>query len=519
MSWKSLLLVLLLPLCPGVASQAWGQRNLETVIVVRDGELDNETPHGVPVKCGQSLHVYQRSGGRLWVSIEAPDDPRARNWGWIEAACALPPDRAAPHFSLALQKDPKDATAYLGRAAAEQALGQHDKVISDCDQVLRLDRNSLSAFQLRARAWIAKEQSDKAIADLNEVLRLDPSRIEAYRARGDLWRKQKKNYERAIADYSRLLQLSPHDCEAYFYRGECRYHTKEYEKAIADFSEILSRQPGVSYAYHARGLVWQRLRAYDKAQDDFTESICLRYQEASNLCAMFWSSAFQGDLRQAISSFAEFQANFLRRAADYLDRARCHEASGDNDKAMDDYNQALWIDPDSVPGHRMRGWYWLEQKRYDLAMADFDAALKLDPKPAAIYHVERGSCRSRMGRYHEASADLDEALRIEPDDPNVCNAAAWFRATCPEAKCRDGKQAVVLAGKACQRSDWEYYAIDTLAAAHAEMGRFDEAVRWQKKALESAPPAPKKKMVERLALYQSHKPYREPSGGSGPAAR
>ncbi len=181
MNWKSPLAVCLLPLCLGFASRALAQRTLETVIVIQDTVLEDGIPPPTPAKRGQSLQVFQRSGGRLWVSIDAWEAPQARSWGWIEARSALPPDQALPHFSRLLQKDPKDATAYLGRAAAEHALGQHGKVIADCDQALRLDRNSISAFQLRARAWIAKEQLDKAIADLGEVLRLDPKRADAYR--------------------------------------------------------------------------------------------------------------------------------------------------------------------------------------------------------------------------------------------------------------------------------------------------------------------------------------------------
>ena len=70
---------------------------------------------------------------------------------------------------------------------------------------------------------------------------------------------------------------------------------------------------------------------------------------------------------------------------------------------------------------------------------------------------------------------------------------------------------MALATKACQRTDWEDYgSIDTLAAAHAEAGNFDEAVRWQKKALELAAPKSKKKCCSRLALYESHQPYRQP---------
>ena len=501
MRWKLPRVVFLLPLCLGFGSKAMAQHDTETVIVVRDAELENGVPGGIAVKRGQALHVYHRSGGRLWVLVNRAEKPRARNWGWIDEACALTPDKAVAHFSAALLKDPKDAAAYLGRAAAELGLGQHGKVIADCDRVLQLDPNSIAAFYSRARARIAQEQPDKAIADLTAVLRLDPRQADAYRLRGDLWLKQ-KDYEKAAADYSHLLRLRPNDCEAYGNRALSRQMKKEYEQALADFAEVLCRQPEAPQAYEGRCRTWFCLRAYDKAEDDISEGIRLQEQLAARWFGMLRYYVFQGDLRQALNSFGQCRKILLHLGDDYLDRANCRNALGERDKALADCNEALWLDPGSVRGHHVRGAHWLEKKRFDLALADFDAALKLDPKFAVTYHVLRGNCRSRMGRNQEALADFDEALRLGPDDPLACNDAAWFRATCAEAKYRDGKQALGLATKACQRTEWEFSGyLDTLAAAHAEAGNFNEAVRWQKKAAELAPPASKKEMLERLALY------------------
>jgi tetratricopeptide (TPR) repeat protein len=510
MSWKPLLAALLLPLCLGLGSRALAQRTPEIVIVVRETGLDSGAPPPQPVRLGQMLTVYQRAGGRLYAVINAPENPRGRNWGWIDASCALPLKQAGPHFSKLLEKDPKNAAAYLGRAAAELALDQPDKVIADCDQVLKLEAHSAPAFQLRARAWIAKEQTEKAIADLSEVLKLQPERTDAYRMRGDAWRKQ-KDYAKAGGDYSRLLRLSPNDCEAYNYRGMCRFEKGQYEKAIADFNEALCRQPESIQAFEGRGFTWQRLHAYDKADDDFTESIRVMDAQAWSCCRTTWSFVFQGNLRGAATWFASFQETYHRRADAYACRADCSFIRGDFDKALADYNTALWINPNSVRGHAARGGYWEWLKRYDLAMTDFDAALKLDPKFAVSYHAHRGNCRARQGQNDQALADFDAALRLEPDNAHACNAVAWFRATCQEAKYRDGKLALTLATRACQKTDWQGYGIiDTLAAAHAEAGDFDEAVRWQKKALEMADPKSKKEMTERLALYQSHQPYRQP---------
>ena len=81
----------------------------------------------------------------------------------------------------------------------------------------------------------------------------------------------------------------------------------------------------------------------------------------------------------------------------------------------------------------------------------------------------------------------------------------------PDAKFRDGKKALESATKACELSEWkDSYHVDTLAAAYAEAGDFDAAVKWQTKATALYEPGEDQKNAQwRLKLYQEKKPYRE----------
>ena len=84
------------------------------------------------------------------------------------------------------------------------------------------------------------------------------------------------------------------------------------------------------------------------------------------------------------------------------------------------------------------------------------------------------------------------------------SARAWLRATCPNPALRNGQQAVVDAKAACNLTlwdDWDY--IDTLAAAYAEAGDFDAAIKSEQKAISKTPDPDKiKGAQQRLALYQ-----------------
>ena len=96
-------------------------------------------------------------------------------------------------------------------------------------------------------------------------------------------------------------------------------------------------------------------------------------------------------------------------------------------------------------------------------------------------------------------------------------------ATSWDDSARDGNRAIELATKACELTGQkDPDSFDTLAAAYAEAGRFDDAVKWQKKALEhpEAFPADEVERVKkRLKLYESGKPYHQPEPDPGPSTK
>ena len=132
---------------------------------------------------------------------------------------------------------------------------------------------------------------------------------------------------------------------------------------------------------------------------------------------------------------------------------------------------------------------------------------------ASAFH-ERGVAWVEKRDYDRAIADYNEALRINPKHLGVNNSAAWLLATAPVAAVRNGARAVELARKAAELSDAKDADIlDTLAAAYAEAGVYSEAVRWQEKALEFPEFAKTQGDAarKRIELYRKGQPYHQPA--------
>ena len=66
------------------------------------------------------------------------------------------------------------------------------------------------------------------------------------------------------------------------------------------------------------------------------------------------------------------------------------------------------------------------------------------------------------------------------------------------------------ATRVCELTQWKDYVwFDTLAAAYAEAGDFENAVKWQQKAVDMADERWEEEFRSRLDLYKVGKPYHQ----------
>jgi tetratricopeptide (TPR) repeat protein len=192
-------------------------------------------------------------------------------------------------------------------------------------------------------------------------------------------------------------------------------------------------------------------------------------------------------------------------------RGAVYHEIGDLEKALEDHTRAIELSPKDPTYLNNRGLVLLELGRPEEALADFESALKLDPKFAMAY-CNRGALRIGTGDHQGALADYSAALKNDSDCAEAYNGLAWIQATSNDAQFRDGRKAVDNATKAARLTGYGDLAIlDTLAAAHAEAGEWEEAIKQQKRAIELAGGNAEyvREAEQRLKLYQEKKPYRE----------
>jgi Flp pilus assembly protein TadD len=169
----------------------------------------------------------------------------------------------------------------------------------------------------------------------------------------------------------------------------------------------------------------------------------------------------------------------------------------------------LRIKPDQAMVHNNLGLALHTKGNTADAITHFRQALRIQPDQARTHYV-LGMALEANGEIPAAMGHYLGALDLQPNSPHPLNRLAWIRATHPEEVLRNGAQAVEWAERCCKLTGYKVAGfLDTLAAAYAEAGRFDDAIRWQTKAVEIAPAADKADLNSRLKLYKVGKPYRD----------
>lgn len=272
----------------------------------------------------------------------------------------------------------------------------------------------------RGIVFLIQRDSVSALAEFNAAIQLDPQNSEAYSARGSIWVLKGKT-KKAIDDFSEAIRLDPQSANAYCNRAAVWELKKEFDKAREDYSEAIRLKPGKADAFLGRAQTWLA-REHDPRQQWVEENFGSEGPEPVEVTEKDGKST------------------------KYFKNVR--------ERALADLNEALRLDPQLGKARSLRGMIWMRKQEWAKAIADFDAAITLDPK----------------------SVDALSGL-------------ARVRATAADPKFRDGQLAVDLANRACELTKWrDAGMIETLAAAYAELRDFKSAAASQTKAVKLLQP-------------------------------
>jgi tetratricopeptide (TPR) repeat protein/predicted aspartyl protease len=241
-----------------------------------------------------------------------------------------------------------------------------------------------AALVRRGTASAGRHDFEHALADLTRALELEPTNADYIFLRGQIYL-QKGDAEKALGDLNQTLALKPDQVRALMTRAELRIAANKPTDARADLDAVdkfAAKQADIRYQL---GFAYQRINVQPAAITQFDLWIPAHDEDARLVNARNGRCRARAILGQDLPSALK-DCNF----------AVSHSLKGSNSEMLD-----------------TRGLVRLRMGDYDKAIEDYDAALKVNPKNAGALYG-RGIAKVKKNKTTEGEADMAEAVKIAP---------------------------------------------------------------------------------------------------------
>jgi tetratricopeptide (TPR) repeat protein len=221
----------------------------------------------------------------------------------------------------------------------------------------------------------------------------------------------------------------------------------------------------------------------------------------------------QGQREGADAAFAQVLELGDNAVALHRDIGESYMAHNMPTEALHHLSAALRVEPDDAELLYNLAIAELAARKPEIAITHLKRAHELVPGDADVcFHL--ANALHGKGATVKALVYYRKALQVRPGWSFPTNNLAWILATHAEASLRDGREAVRLAEVLCQADDHsDPSSLATLAAAYAEVGRYDDAVHTNDRAVELAEARGQTTLARRLrdraATFADRRPVRE----------
>ncbi len=370
-------------------------------------------------------------------------------------------------------------------------------------------------------------------SSMHETFTVDPARpdakdrIGAHVAFGDAIRLEgERKLDQARAVVADLEQRYPGLTDVEMFRGLIEFESGNAKEAVSHYEaglalmekeaagrSAMTVNPDLASGHYQLANALAETDRKEDALNEYHEAIHLNGRYVDAWFNLGVTLAQMGRVDEAVSAFTETLKLQPDHAEAHYNLAIAALTRSEPDEANRHLAEALRIRPDYPEAHAAMGDLLASQNRLPDAAQQYSEALKANPD-FTVARCKLARVLMGEGNAEEAVSMYRTAIQAMPDQPAIAGELAWILATHPDARIRNGAEAVRLAEAACRKAPplQQPTLVATLAAAYAEAGRFDDAVRAQQKALELARAAGQENLVPaieaRIAQFKQRQPVR-----------
>jgi len=286
-----------------------------------------------------------------------------------------------------------------------------------------------------------------------------------------------------------------------------------YKNSETLWRDTIAKNPDSWMAHNNLGNILKEQGKDDEAVEHFYEALQIKPDFAGahyNLANML---QLKDEFEKAIGHYRralEIRPNYSKA---HSNLAVALQLQGKDDEAIEHYRRSLSIMGKSAQNHYNLAHALRAKGAIDEAIMHYRQSLQIKPNSHEV-HYNLGITLIMAGEREGALRHFEKVRKLKPDHVLALNGMAWILATHTKEEIRDGDKAARLAERAAQLTGYKNAAIlDTLAAAYATAGQFDQAMKTAEAAVALAKEGRLDDLAgeigERLRLYRQNKPFRE----------
>lgn len=283
-----------------------------------------------------------------------------------------------------------------------------------------------------AHRYLKHGLTDSALASFGLALEENSHLTAAHLGMGNIYRKRGQ-YQFARDAYKQAVVDDPTNFDARYYLGLMQQALGHLQKAVTSYLAALSIKPGSARANRDLAAAYLQLGDSQRAVPYAAKAAKLNPQNQSAWANLGAAYSLIGEYRKAVSAYRHALELGPISNPLLLGLADAHIQLGHYQRAINVLDDLIRRHPTAL-AHERRGFTMFKLHRYDAALKDYQAALKLAPKdPAAMNGV--GVClmtlyikgdREDQTERNRALALWRKSVRLDPNQPHITDLISRY---------------------------------------------------------------------------------------------
>ena len=383
-------------------------------------------------------------------------------------------------YRKALELDPKAHKVRTALADLYLNLGKRDKAEDELLAAIAADPNNEEPVHKLGNFYSITAQTDRFERLFSDLLKKNPNSIAAKKRLAELWL-VKGDLQRAKSYAQEIMTLEPNGTDGRYLRGRIYLAEKDYAKANTELGVVATKAPQSADAAYYYGIAQLGLGYMQQARSAFLRATVLQPNWMEPHVELAKVYLANGDNKIA----GQESERVLREQSENLDAlhvaANAAAKRGELEQALTLFRKIQKLDPRNPTVHISSGEIYLSLKQFDLAISEYETAVKLDPERIdaltglAQVYMQKGNTQTAFDR-------VNKQLTISKDKGRIHQLLAQM-----SLGMKDYTKAIQHLEKTLELNPSLVSAYSMIGNAYLAQNKFDEAIEQYQKAIQKKP--------------------------------